>query len=157
MFSNSFQSADIVPVSDGFSLIDFTDTTVPAPTLPDADEPVENLNFDDYLVFPPQDDADKLRQSSPTQIANLASVEPTLDGNTVDVSQLTNYPGLDLHAWNFASSSSRSDENVNTLPSFDASTKLPTLAHSTQPTLAEVHIDHCMVSSGEDTFLILFS
>jgi len=136
-----------------FGLIDFTDADIPALALPSADGPVGDLNLSDYLVFSPQDGADELRQSSPpAQTVNLASVELTLGGNDVDVSQPTTHPGLDLDVRNLASSSGSSSESINTLPSFDASTELPTLVHSTQPTLAEAYIDHCVVSSVDDVF-----
>ena len=155
MFSTSFLSADAVLGDDDFGLIESTDTNVPALALPSADEPIENLNLGDYLVFPPQDGADELRRSSPAQTINLASLEPTLGGDAVDVPQLTTHPGLDLDVRNLTSTSSGSSESVNILQGFDVSTELPMLDHSTQPILAETHIDHSMVSSADDTNSVL--
>jgi hypothetical protein len=151
MNSTSSSSADVEMAGDNLSLIDFSDTNFFTHAFPGADETVDNLNLDDYLVFPPQGGADKLQQSPPAQTVYYASVEPSLGENAVDASELAACPGLDFNAQNLGSSSSSGRESVDILPSLDSSTELPTLARSREPTLAEAHIDHHVVSSSHDT------
>jgi hypothetical protein len=151
MFSTSFRSADVGLAGDDLSLIDSTYTNALEFAPPGANEHIENLNFDDYLVSPSQDGADKLQQSSLDETVYLASAESILSGNDVDAPQPAAHLGLDLNARNLGSSSANSGESVNILTSCDGSSELPTLAQSTQPTLAEANIDHLMASSARDT------
>ena len=76
MSSAVFPPVEDMTTYDNLSLIDFTANDEPALALPDADEHLEDFNFDDYLAFPPQGGTDELQRCSPPQTVYLASVKP---------------------------------------------------------------------------------
>jgi hypothetical protein len=141
------QQGSLAGADDDLSLIDFSFPSVPATALPGRDEPMDDFDIDDFLVFPSPDSCILRQQSLAADMPDPTAREAGIASGFI---RTPPDPAFDLDSLKFDAFSSSISPSINNPPRLAATSDPPDHAQNLLLAISTDQVNRNIVSVNLD-------